>query len=135
MKKLVGLIIVVIIVTFSSCDKNSERTSILGGWTCEEFSDISASRTYSVSIVRYEVDPTYYKIYNFHNLGESEGSIVLCYEGEDGKLYIDRQIVSSTSAVISDGVGVIADDFSTISWTYTYSDGSSSEGTIYATYY
>lgn len=134
MKKIVGLLIVAVTLLFASCDQDKERISVLGGWNCEEFSDISASRTYTVSIVRYEVDPTYYKIYNFHNLGESENDIVLCYEGEDGKLYIDRQIVSS-SVVISDGVGTIADDFSTISWTYTYSDNSTSDQTIYATYY
>ncbi len=118
---------------FSGCKDDEDRTSILGGWNCEEFSEYGAVRTYQTSIIRDEVIPTYYKIYNFHKIGNSENNVVRCEEGEDGNLIIDLQIVGNVT--VSDGVGIVASDFSSISWEYTYSDGIVSNELVRATYY
>ncbi len=128
------VIVLIGLMVFSACDKDEDRTSILGGWNCEEFSDYGAARTYQTSIVRDEVTPTFYKVYNFHKIGNSESSVVSCAEDTtNGNLIIDLYIVGNVT--ISDGIGIVAADFSSISWTYTYSDGIVNNEKVKATYY
>lgn len=128
------LLIVFVILSIQSCNKDEEHTSILGSWNCEEFSDIYGQRTYQTNISRNLNIPdstSEYVIYNFHKLGLSEATEVYVREIEPGEFTI-----TGTASIghTFTGKGIIAPDFSTINWNYQVNDGGNNPLVI-ANYY
>lgn len=116
------IILFFVLLSIQSCNKDDEpRTSILGSWNCEEFSEIG-QRNYQVSIIRnpYIPDATNeYIIYNFHNLGLTEATEVYVREIESGTLSITTPFPLGFTF---NGKGIITSDFSRIEWDYTAYD-------------
>lgn len=129
----VVFLFVVLLIAVSSCDKNNERSGIIGAWNCNEISDLGVIKNYQVTILNDDANPSFYKMYNFSNIGSSESNIVYCFMNNDDNLQINSQVVGDV--FISEGIGIVADDYSTIEWEYIYSDGMVSNVTINATYY
>jgi hypothetical protein len=76
------ILLALFLVVFSSCSKNDTRTSILGSWNCDEYSEIGQHK-YQVNIVRNYYSPNdtnEYIINNFHNLGIAEEAEVFVQE-------------------------------------------------------
>lgn len=126
------LFILILFVAFIACDKKKDKKSVLGSWNCQEQSDIRPIRKYQVNIVRDPVKKEFYKIYNFHNLGQGENDFVLCKENTDGNLIIDDYSVGGIS--VRKGLGIIEKDFSAITWTYSFTGKSAIEN-VKAKYY
>lgn len=134
MRNIFGILAVVLML-FIGCDKDKDRTSLLGGWNCEEFPEQTLPRNYQVSIMRnpYIQNKTNeYIINNFYNLGNSQNSEVYFYQDTVSKqLIIKSQIVQGYSIY---GTGTVAYDFSRINWEYHVSSGVVDEKVI-ANYY
>lgn len=124
-----------VFVVFSACEDDEPRTSVLGVWNCDEYSEQGTRRNYQVTIANYEFDTNFYKMYNFHNLGDSEHNIVICEIDNDGNLIIENQLVNSGMYQITDGKGIVADDLSRIKWTYYFTGSSVTNEYVTATYY
>lgn len=127
-----SLFVFILLTTIIACDKKKEKKSVLGSWNCQEQSDIRPIRKYQVNIVRDPVQKEFYKIYNFHSLGQGENDFVLCKENTDGNLIIDDYSTGSVS--VRKGLGIVEKDFSAITWTYTFSGKSAIEN-VKAKYY
>lgn len=130
MKKI--LFIFILLALSTACDKEKEKKSVLGSWNCQEQSDKRPIRKYQVNIVRDPVQKDFYKIYNFHNLGQGENDFVLCKENSDGNLIINDY--STGSIYVNKGVGIVEKDFSAITWTYSFI-GNSFKEDVKAKYY
>lgn len=133
MTKYIFVLLIGIIVGFTSCKKDKEHTSVLGAWNCEENSELG-QRIYQVTISRDPssvLDTNAYIIYNFHQIGTSENSEVYVIEKEPGILNIEG---TSAMNISFTGTGVVADDFSKIEWHYLVNDGETNP-TVVATYY
>lgn len=103
-------------------NKDEDRTSIIGSWNCEEFSDIYGQRIYQTNIIRNPVSnaTNEYIVSNFHNMGLGADVDVYITEIEPGKLTIAYSTDFKISFI---GGGTVADDFSTINWSYKVNDG------------
>ena len=110
------LIVVSLFIVVLGCKKDEQRTTILGSWNCEEFSDIG-QRNYQVSITRnyMQNEANEYIINNFHNIGLTESTEVYVREIDKGELTITGTAAIDMSFT---GKGVIASDFSRIEWVF-----------------
>lgn len=130
------LFIGVLLAFFMGCKEEEERTSILGGWNCEEFGETTQPRVYQVNIIRNNYLPNAtneYIINNFNNRGISDNDeVYVRFNEEAGEL-----IITGTAhvGVYYNGKGIVADDYSTIEWEYYVSDGSGVQQNFVATYY
>lgn len=128
-------VLAILAMLFIGCDKNEERTSLLGYWNCEEFPEQTLPRTYSVGILRnpYISGVTNeYMINNFYSMGNSEAAQVYFYQDTiSGDLIIKPQIIMDNSIY---GLGTVNEDFSKIDWVYYVSSGSVNEKVV-AYYY
>ena len=128
------ILLSLIVLGFMSCNKKDEvRTSIIGSWNCEEYSDVYGQRIYQTNIVRNPIsDATnQYVINNFHNTGLGEEVEVYVTEVEPGKLTITG---SANIRVKYVGGAIVVDDFSKINWTYKVNDGANNPN-VTSTYY
>ena len=133
MKNIISIILLGFVIIVSSCNKDEDRTTILGSWNCEEITEIGGIVTYQVSITRNHSvpeDSNSYIINNFHNIGNSSSLEVIVEEIESGKL----EIVYSPLGFDFKGTGTIAPDFSKIDWLYIANDGVNNPEVI-STYY
>jgi len=133
MKRAITIFLLGFVFTVSSCNKDEERTTILGSWNCEEITEIGGIVTYQISITRNHYAPNdsnSYLINNFHNIGNSPSLEVIVEEIEIGKL----EIAHSPIGFDFEGNGTIASDFSKIDWQYKVNDGINNPLVI-STYY
>jgi len=132
MKSLI-IITIIVFITFFNCKKDdTPRSSILGSWNCEEFSE-SGKFNYAVSITRNNSFPDVdneYIIYNFSRLGNTENSEVYVREIQKDTLTITGTVLNISIT----GKGIVANDFSSIDWDYQIHDGITNP-IIKATYY
>ncbi|MBI9066477.1 MAG: hypothetical protein JEZ09_04250 [Salinivirgaceae bacterium] len=125
------LIIFIVAILFSCKKKDEERTSILGSWNCEHFSDINGQKVYQASITSSPLFDSLYVISNFHNFGINEEDQVYFSKNANGELILD---FFGNSQIQVAGKGIVADDFSKITWTYTVDNGTAFE-TVDAIYH
>lgn len=115
--KLFFLLMVVLSLITTSCDKYSgDTTSISGAWRCREEWGMNGFSQYSVTISKADVglDPSYFVIYNFHNQG---------FEVETYVQLIDSTVtISNLGGGFASGKGTVGKDFKTIEWNYTISN-------------
>lgn len=133
MKKI--LFISILLLMFSACNDKKEKKSVVGSWNCEEHSDKNPSRTYQVNIVRDPVRKNFYKIYNFHKLGQNEDDAVLCEENPTNGELIIKDFNVKGMFFITEGKGIVAKDFSNIMWTYSFTNSSGLKNDVKAKYY
>ncbi len=134
MKKILIILTALTLIT-SACKEDDERTSITGSWNCEEQSDINSLRTYQVNILQDPVNNEFYRIYNFHKLGQDEAHSVLCRkDAKTGNLIIENYKVENSVSILQ-ATGIIADDFSDIKWTYELISTNGIKNTVKARYY
>lgn len=109
------MFLVLLPITFSSCEKFSGDTdSISGAWRCFEESGFGY-RNYSVSIFRAGsgYDTTFFIINNFNNLGSERETLV---QLKDTVITIKMLEGYSVS-----GTGYVRKDFKEIIWEYNVS--------------
>lgn len=114
--KFMFMLLVLLPITFSSCEKFSGDTdSISGAWRCFEESGLGY-RQYSVSIFRAGsgYDTSYFIISNFHNLGQELETLV---QLKDTIITIKMMDGYSVS-----GTGYVRKNFKEIIWDYNVSN-------------
>lgn len=114
--KFVLMILVLLPISFTSCEKFSGGTdSISGAWRCFEESELGY-RNYSVSIFRAGsgYDTTYFIISNFHNLGQELETLVQLKDTVISIKMMDGYSVS--------GTGYVRKNFKEIIWDYSVSN-------------
>lgn len=113
------LIVLILIITVNSCNKDDDdRKSIFGSWNCEHYSDLGDYRKYQASISNSAEFPNYIAISNFHNLGIEHEALVYATQDDNGNLILVDNILINNEAYVS-GKGTVADNYSEIKWDYT----------------
>lgn len=127
------IILIALFSVFTSCNKKTEHTSLLGSWTCEEWPELTTPSTYQVSITRdyTSKDSNQYIITNFYKLGLDQQVEVHFYESKTGELVINQQSVGNITVY---GTGTYSADYSKIEWEYYVNSGDINEK-VKATYY
>jgi hypothetical protein len=134
--QLLKWLIVIGVLTLGGCQKDNSHTSVLGGWNCQEFTEISATRTYSVMIERNTNMPTStneFAIRNFYRLGNGDDNLVYFRQVNDTLLIIPLQ-TTATGTSINNGTGKIIGQYERIEWEYTVTSAFGQEKCL-ATYY
>lgn len=115
------------------CKDKEPRTSLFGGWNVNEVNNMTGEqKNYQTNIIRDNIDPEFYLIYNFHDISNDQSDAVRFYEDENGLLVIVNQIIGNSNIWV-EGTGEVAPDFSNIIWKYTINDGI--EQFVVANYY
>ncbi len=127
------VVLVTLAVAFWSCnpdepdpDTGDIRDKLVNTWKCTENSQTYGTQNYYVEITK-DNQASVIIIDNFFNLGLGK-SIKATVNGQT--ITINNQIVSGH---IFNGTGIIASNFNSISWTYTFDEGNGPE-TATATY-
>jgi len=120
------LLMVLLAIAGVSCEKFSGDTdSITGLWRCDE---VSSGRRYSVTISRYELDTSFFVIYNFHNLGQDVETYI---QLKDSVITFPNLNFSYSIS----GKGTVHQNFSMIDWDYSISGSGVNDGYVQAYYY
>ena len=118
MKKIIFLLILGFVLFIYGCEKDVERTSVIGTWKCVEVGTISTPNPYFVDI-QYDYNVTTRLIINnFYNIGYAQETLAQL----DGyKIIITSQVVGGYAF---NGEGRISTNYKEIEWEYEVDDGS-----------
>jgi hypothetical protein len=110
-------IMVLVVITNTSCEKSTGGTdSLAGSWNCRDEMGPNGYRQYSVSIDEAGAgfDSTYFVIYNFHNVGFEAGALIHL---------VDTVItINSMDGYSVSGKGYVSKNNKTIDWIYYFSN-------------